>query len=158
MHLRVEFFGVMDRPNQQNWDSFVNEHALESWVSRHPFVPREQAIRLMQQTQIQVLILGEGHGIGRIYPAKLFEYLGARRPILGLLSPGGAATLVQELDAGILVDPNDIDQVASAILEFYSRFKARELQHWPVGNLDSYERRYLTGQLASLLDDVVADK
>lgn len=157
-HLCVEFLGDMDRLNRCNWDSFINEHALELWVSRRPFVPRKQAIKMMQQTQVQVLILGKGHGIDRIYPAKVFEYLGAQRPILAIACPGGTATLVKELEAGIVADPDQPASVAEAILEFYGRFRRGELQNWTTKGTQAYDRRYLTGRLAALLDEMVAER
>jgi glycosyltransferase involved in cell wall biosynthesis len=157
-HLRVEFLGDMDRLNQHDWDSFVNEHTLGPWVSRHPFVPRKQAVKLMQQTQVQVLILGKGQGIERIYPAKLFEYLGMQRPILAIASSGLAAALVNELEAGIVADPDQPSSIAEAILEFYARFQQGELQNWTTKGVQGYERRHLTGQLATVLDVVVAER
>ena len=156
-HLRVEFLGDMDRLNQRDWDDFVDERKLGREVSRHPFVPRQEAVRLMQQTQVQVLILGKGQGIERIYPAKLFEYLGTQRPILAIASPGLAATLVTDLGAGIVVDPDQPSSIADAILKFYAGFQRGELQNWTTKGVQAYERRHLTGQLACVLDAVAGE-
>jgi glycosyltransferase involved in cell wall biosynthesis len=156
--LRVEFCGVMDRSNQDAWDGFVHEHDLDRCLFRHDFVPREQAIRLMQQAQVQLLILGEGVGIDRIYPAKLFEYLGTQRPILAMATSGLTASLVKELEAGVVADPADSASVAEAILTLHSWFQEGKLENWVTKGVQTYERRHLTGQLASVLDAVAANR
>ncbi|GAB4536618.1 MAG: hypothetical protein Kow0063_22360 [Anaerolineae bacterium] len=156
--LQVEFIGAMDRLNRQAWEAFVSAHGLKNWVSSREFVPHSQAVRLMQQSQVQLLIVGKGIRTGRIYPAKLFEYLGARRPILAVVPPGVTETLVRELEAGIVADPDDVQSMADAILEFYSWFQQGKLQNWASKGVAAYERRHLTGQLASLLDTLVMER
>jgi glycosyltransferase involved in cell wall biosynthesis len=46
---------------------------------------------------------------------KLFEYLGARRPILALAEGNEAARIVRETNTGITVSPDDVDSIAAAL-------------------------------------------
>jgi glycosyltransferase involved in cell wall biosynthesis len=151
--LQVEFIGLMDRQQEQAWHTFVATHELQPWVSRQPFVGHDQAVRLMQQSQVQLLLAGQGENMDS--PAKLFEYLGARRPILVMAPPGVAVSLVRELEAGLVASADEPEEVANAILSFYSLFQQGKLQGWSAKDLSAYERRHLTGQLASLLDDLM---
>jgi glycosyltransferase involved in cell wall biosynthesis len=156
--LQVDFIGIKGRLKQQAWDTFVETHNLLPWVSSQPFVPHHEAIRLMQQSQVQLLISGEGKQIERIYPGKLFEYLGARRPILALSPPGVVADLVNTLAAGLVVSSNDPQKVAQAILKLYSQFQRGELRHWSPKNIEFYERRRLTEKLASVFNSLAVEK
>lgn len=54
---------------------------------------------------------------GRDYSiaGKTFEYIGSRKPILGLLADGAMRDLVARAGTGILVDPDDTEGVARAI-------------------------------------------
>lgn len=157
--LQVEFIGDMDQPNLRAWDSFITTHQLHSWISRSSFVPHHQAIKLMQQSQVQLLILGAGAGMDRIYTGKLFEYLAARRPILALAPPGIAATLLQKLEAGLVIHSEEPSAIAQAILEFYSWFQQGRLHNWsPHEGVEAFERRHLTQQLACSLDDILIER
>jgi glycosyltransferase involved in cell wall biosynthesis len=153
--LDVEFIGAMDRDNRQAWEAFVAAHELQPWVSSRAFVPHHHAVGLMQQSQVQLLIAGKGLGLDRVYTAKLFEYLGARRPILAVAPPGVAATLIQESGAGIVADPESPEDIADAILTLYSWYRQGRLREWSPQGIEAYDRCHLTGQLASLLNALV---
>ncbi len=156
--LQVEFIGAMDWVSHQSYEVFVSAHQLQAWVSRHSFVPHHEAIQLMQQSQVQLLILGESEHIEGVYTGKLFEYLGAGRPILAIAPPSIAATLVAELEAGIVADPGDHQSVAEAILKFYSWFQEGKLQCWSAKGVQAYERSHLAEKLASLMDALVTER
>jgi glycosyltransferase involved in cell wall biosynthesis len=60
---------------------------------------------------------------------KLFEYLAAGRPILALVPPDGAASdLVRAADAGIVVAPDDVGAIKSAIEELVQRWRSGTLE------------------------------
>ncbi|MCB2186517.1 MAG: glycosyltransferase [Deltaproteobacteria bacterium] len=65
-----------------------------------------------------VLTLEDLPGAGRVIPAKLYEYLAARRPILALVPPGVAARLVRGLGAGQVVPPGDPAALAQVLREW----------------------------------------
>jgi glycosyltransferase involved in cell wall biosynthesis len=46
---------------------------------------------------------------------KLFEYIGAGRPILALAESNEAARIVRETNTGITVPPDDVDAIAAAL-------------------------------------------
>jgi glycosyltransferase involved in cell wall biosynthesis len=154
-NLKVEFVGSMDRWNESAFDTFVEKHDLETLISRRSFVPHHQAIQMMQKAQVQLLIMGRGIRIEQIYPAKLFEYLGARRPILAVAPPGVTADLVRELGAGTVGDRDDPQSVADAILTLYKSFQNGNLSEYAPDDLEPFTRQYQARQLADVLDNVV---
>lgn len=153
--LRVEFIGMMDRRNEDSFDAFVEARQLHQWVSRHPFVPHAEALRLMQTTQVQLLILGFGKRIERVYTTKLFEYLGAKRPILAVTPPGLAANLIRDQEAGVVADRDDPQSIADAILTLYKSFQNGSLSEYAPDDLEPFTRQYQARQLADVLDHVV---
>ena len=59
---------------------------------------------------------------------KVFEYIAARRPILAVVPPDGAAAdLIRRADAGVVVAPDDVDGIRGALLELEHRFRASGL-------------------------------
>jgi glycosyltransferase involved in cell wall biosynthesis len=94
------------------------------------------------------------------YSTKLFEYLFAQKPILGLVPPtSDAANLVREANCGIIVDFNDIDAIKTAIFEMFTKFKESKLNVSPKKEIiQYYNRENLTEQLASMLNSLVKNQ
>lgn len=91
--------------------------------------------------------------------SKHFEYMAARRPILGMVMPGSDDEgLLRQSGAGITVNPTDLRQIAHAIVSFWTDWKAGRLQtHVQEDWLQQFHRRNLTGRMAGVLDTVIAD-
>ena len=91
---------------------------------------------------------------------KIYEYLAAGRPILCVASKENLASqLVTDLDAGVCVEPHDIDGVANAILTFFRQWENAELVLSPSVRekvLRRFSRRSLTGDLAQIFDRAIA--
>jgi glycosyltransferase involved in cell wall biosynthesis len=92
------------------------------------------------------------HAIG----AKTYEYLRAQRPILALVpAAGDAAQLVEECEAGEVVDPDNIQDIAQAILSMHTTFRSgRVTAGKDPSRVKRFERRTQAGRLATLFNDV----
>jgi glycosyltransferase involved in cell wall biosynthesis len=94
-----------------------------------PYAPRAEALRLQRDSDALLLLIPEAGGRGRgVLSGKVFEYLAARRPILAVVPPdGAAATLIRETDAGIVVPPDDVPAIRAGLEELHARFAANGL-------------------------------
>jgi glycosyltransferase involved in cell wall biosynthesis len=86
------------------------QHGVERLVESHPSVPYRDALRLQSESDILLLLnwlSPEGWGV---YFGKLFEYAGARRPILCVGPPeGSTAEFVRDRKLGVVAgDPQTI--------------------------------------------------
>ncbi len=92
-----------------------------------------------------------------ITSSKIFEYLRTSRPILALAPlDSEAATIIRSTRTGIVVPPDDVDAIATAILILFRSWQAGTLKvdpDWTV--INSFDRRKLTCQLAQVLDTLV---
>jgi glycosyltransferase involved in cell wall biosynthesis len=88
-------------------------------------------------------------------PGKLFEYIGARRPVFAMLPPGPAADIVRDTGVGDVFRPEDTEGMARALQRLFHR--------WSDGNLGRvgepaairrYSCREITAQLAQILERV----
>jgi glycosyltransferase involved in cell wall biosynthesis len=110
--LQVDFAGAIPA-----WlPGMLRETGTEALVRLHGPVTHEQAIRLQKSADAVLLTSAKVFG-GRDYSiaGKLFEYIGLRRPILGVLTDGAMRDLVAQTGLGVLADPDDEDAVAGAI-------------------------------------------
>jgi len=94
-----------------------------------------------------------------VIPAKLYEYLRARRPILALVpEDSDCAQIIKKSKSGVVVDPQNPQKIRSTILDMYEKYTKGTLQLEPNENLiRQYERKVLTGNLAKIFDDMLLE-
>jgi glycosyltransferase involved in cell wall biosynthesis len=94
--------------------AMARELDVADWVEAEDFLPQREAAARMRGADLLLLVVGETHG-GSV-PAKLFDYLGAGRFILGIAPPGSeAGRLVAECRAGACFASDDRDGIAGYI-------------------------------------------
>ena len=96
---------------------WARERGLDDRMTFVPYAPRREALRLQRDSEALLLLIPEAAGRGKgVLSGKVFEYLAAERPILALVPPDGAAAeLIRETGAGVVVAPEDVDGIASAL-------------------------------------------
>jgi glycosyltransferase involved in cell wall biosynthesis len=107
------------------------------------YVPHRRSLELQRDSEVNLLLLPEAAGRGRVVPSgKIFEYLAAERPILAAVpTDGAAAELVRETGSGIVVAPDDVKGIREALLGLHARWRAGKLQD---GHLTDEQRRRLS--------------
>jgi glycosyltransferase involved in cell wall biosynthesis len=121
--------------------AWAHERGLDDRLSLLPYAPRREALELQRDSEALLLLIPEAAGRGKgVLSGKVFEYLAAERPILALVPPDGAAAhLIRETGAGVVVAPEDVDGIASALSELESRWRAGRLNGTPLS--DEWKRR-----------------
>jgi glycosyltransferase involved in cell wall biosynthesis len=156
-NLDVLFLGTFDPALRDLALSTIDRWRLHDIVHLEGAVPYESGLRLLINSNV-LLIIGDSSAWHRsAIPAKLFEYLGARKPILALLPDGPAADVLREANAGLIVPPDDVGAIAEAIWGLYQRGRNGELI-FPVneGVAGRFAWSALAGQLASTFDQAFA--
>ncbi len=120
-----------------------------------PAVPYRDA--LAEMLQADGLMVMQGANCNEQIPAKLYEYLRARRPVLGLADPAGdtGKTL---LASGVtnVAKLEDSGQVEKALVDFLAGVRAGLPDRPMDARLQAMSRQARAGQLAALLESVVA--
>ncbi len=116
------------------------------------YLPHSQSVEALLRSDALLLIVDEADGSDEIVPGKVFEYIGARRPIIALAPEGAIAGLMRETRSGLVAPNQDIPAIKAAFIECYANF----LYHKPKFEQDReavkrYDRREITRQLAALL-------
>lgn len=120
-------------------------------------LPKDKVIEGMVSSGMLLLLLNKGFGEynvrGRI-PAKLFEYLGSRRPILAIgREDSDVAGILRETNAGRTIDYEDKEKLRKAVTDYYNAWKANAAIFTPEG-IGKYDFRHLTGQMTELLNKI----
>jgi glycosyltransferase involved in cell wall biosynthesis len=81
-------------------------------------IPHSEALALQRRADALVLLTSAD---GSETTGKVFEYLGAGRPILALAGDNGAAKIVRETRSGVVVTPTDREALVKALVAVAER-------------------------------------
>lgn len=130
---------------ERGWTDFVTFEGQRDY---------RDTLQAMQAADILVLFDSPGRTIG--VPAKLYEYLGARRPILALAeSDGDTANILRASGvAHRIASPTDVAQIRRAVGELVEVIQTRETASDDV-RVRQFTRENLTCKLADYLDALI---
>ena len=132
----VHFYGA----NVDTLGPQIAEHGLEDVVFLHDAVPFRESLELQRAADVLLLLQWNNPLESGNVPGKLFEYIAARRPVLGIGYEGGVpAGILKERDAGRVL--NDPARIADFLRPLIARKKADgALADLPAANLDGLSR------------------
>ena len=153
--VRVRFYG----PREPWLPTLVARYRLEDVVELNDVVGRDEVLQREMESQI-LLLLGwsDSRETGQ-HTGKVFEYLGARRPILAVGGSWGVLTeVLNETKAGIhaLSKP----QLRECIVNMYREFKAHGQvpYHADLKAVEQYSHRQLARRFADVLDKTTGNE
>ncbi len=89
-------------------------------------------------------MVGRRRNIDAILPGKVYEYIGAKKPILACVPDGAAKMAVEESGAGYICSPDNIDEIKETILKVYDDYKNNKLPLPSEEVLEKFRRDNLT--------------
>ncbi|HBY01228.1 MAG TPA: hypothetical protein DEG92_01565 [Rikenellaceae bacterium] len=136
----------------------IERNGLGKNLEQLNYLPHTEVIKWQRSAQILLLSGGMEPESKGILTGKFFEYLAARRPILGFGPKGGDMDIaLSECGAGEMFDYNNKAAVAKWIDSRYEEYKGKGIP--PVsGKIEKYSRRELTCAMAAVLDEITEKK
>jgi len=102
--------------------ALIERYKLKDVATYHGQVPRSVSLRAQRASQLLLLPRWDNAKEAGVYTGKVFEYLGARRPIIALGGPPGVVPdLLRETKAGVHVTAKA--QLRAFLLEAYAAFQ-----------------------------------
>ena len=144
--VRLTFVGRVSEQVQQ----YVQK---DPWLRLHVdfsgYLSHKEVFAYYQQASLLLLILTNTKNAKGNIPGKLFEYMATGRKIIALGDPeGDSATIIHEANAGMVFRHEALEQ-----MEAYLNERVNALPEGEKRNLDTFNRKFLTGKLALLLDE-----
>lgn len=150
---RVLFFGIFDGGK---FNRLMRDLDLNNMIELHSRIPQNDLLPILRKAHVLLLINSYGPRHHVFIPAKFFDYLKMGRPILCLTEDGALKSAMVETDAGIVADPQNPNQVESALQKLFERAFVRGEPFHPDSNrLTPYESRHTTEKLARLCDRLI---
>ena len=149
--LKLRLAGKNDREVLED----ICKAGLEANLILPGYLDHPGAVLEQRAATILILPLRNDPQYKPILPGKLFEYLGSRRPILGIGQEDGAmAEVINECSAGTVCDWSNKEGIMAFISGAWTEWKASGTVAPTSGPIDKYTRSALTRELSALLDEV----
>jgi len=150
--LKLQFVGNVDRSIHEE----LRALGLEELSEFVPYVPHRRALEFMVNASILLLVINQNEQNRGILTGKLFDYIGARRPVLAVGPVGGDADrILRESGAGVLVDHDERTRTEDVVQDFYRRWKSGSLTV-ETRDGEQYSRRAQAKHLSILFDSLIA--
>ncbi len=150
--ITIKLVGKLDVSVLQSISDFNMKEQVE--IQSH--LPHDQIIPLLQSAALLYLPINNTPNARSIQPGKLFEYLAAGRPILGI-GPvdGDAAEILRGCNAGEMIDFSDKTQLIKVLEKWFQLHNDGQLSIEPTGR-DKYTRKNLTSTYSEVLDRIIS--
>jgi len=155
-------------------DGLLRKYDLTEAIERKGYLPHREALRILIQADLLLLLVWEAEGTELTIPGKIYEYIYAQKPILALVPPeGAAASLIKQFNAGQIIAPNDIIGIEKVLKSYYAEFEScrgliYQAPPWrgrinatptiSAKDLELFNRKHLTFNLAEFFNKIVEDK
>jgi len=157
-NFEVRFFGG----NSLNFlPPLIKNYHLEDIVSVYGFIPFKESIKKQKETTVLLLLEWDNPLAGHVYTGKIFEYLGASRPILAIAFKGGIINeLLNKSGCGkVVTEVNEIKALLTKWLqEFAESGNIKSYFNPDVEIIKCYTRREQTRKLAQVFDELTQGK
>jgi glycosyltransferase involved in cell wall biosynthesis len=127
----------------------VEQLGLQESVRVLGYLPHQECVRQLVASDVLWMIVGDEYGS----PGKTYEYIGARKPILGCAPDGFLKSTILEA-GGKVVNPEDVPGIKNAINDFYDLYERNALKGPKPDVIEKYSRVNLTGQVARIFESL----
>lgn len=143
---------LLGKTDQEVLDE-IRAAGLEDALVNLGYQDHAQAVYEQRNATLLLLPLRKEPEYKSVLPGKLFEYLGARRPILGVGDADGAmADVIRETRAGVVIDWTDQEAMAAYVDKIWQVFLQGESPS--SGDISRYSRQSTAAAMARLLDKI----
>jgi len=153
--LRVTFLGARESENE----AWVQRFGLEGQVVFEDNIPHHECVRRECNSHILLLIKHDDERYRGLVPGKLFEYIGARRPVLAVVPEGEARDTILSLNRGEIADVQSPEEIADKLSKMFRLSQEGRLDDsYVLDDVPTYSRRMQTARLNEILERILEER
>lgn len=115
----------------------------------------DRSLALQYQRSADLLLLVTALGQSSVATGKLFEYLAAGRPILAITKGTAAEEIINRTGTGVCLSPADVDGITRQLKNIIKGYPEVDFYKPVLEEIQKYNRKILTRQLAGVFDEVL---
>lgn len=153
--LRVIFAGGRESMNEE----WVRHFKLEEIVEFRDNLPHDECVKLEKKSHVLLLIKHDDKRYNGLVPGKLYEYIGARRPILAVVPDGEARDIVLDHGRGKAAkvgDPADVARKLGTMFDLY--LEGRLEGAFSLDEIPEFSREAEAERLDEILEELVKER
>ena len=108
-------------PIHSGFDKNLKELGLHKYLNHHEWLSHKEVLKEMVQTDLLLITHSNTKDVNGRLPAKFFEYLGAKKPILAIGNKqSDLSKLILSLNCGTFLDFDDIKGIETALIKYFN--------------------------------------
>jgi glycosyltransferase involved in cell wall biosynthesis len=139
-NIELHFVGFLRKENQK----LIRKLKLQTFIKDHGYVNHNDSIAKIKSADVLWFMVGQRRNIDAILPGKVYEYLGAKKPIIACVPEGAAKMAVEESNAGFIAKPDDVQEIKEVIMKVYDLYAKNALPAPTNEFLEKFRRDNLT--------------
>jgi glycosyltransferase involved in cell wall biosynthesis len=143
-NIELHFVGFLRKENHK----LIRKLKIQSFIKDHGYVNHDESIAKLKSADVLWFMVGRRRNIDAILPGKVYEYIGARKPVLACVPDGAAKMAVEESGSGYVCSPDNIDEIKNTLVKIYNDYKSNKLPSPSQEVLEKFRRDNLTEVLA----------
>ena len=149
-HLSIKLIGQVDHSIFKS----LEQNGLTPFLNHIPFLHHKEALVELQKSQILLLPINDTPNSLGVVPGKIYEYLGANRPVVGIgPTNGDSAQILKDSGAGTMFNYNATDEIINQLETYFNRFTSNKLTA-DTGSIMQYSRKAMAEKYANLLENL----
>ncbi len=135
----------------------IKFHELDDCTQFIDYQSHDKILKVLTEASLLFFVIPICSYSEGILTSKLFEYLGARKPVIGIgPSQGDAAKILAEVQAGKVCDYQDLDAVIAFLQNYFRQWKKEGVTKLSQSKKYlKYTRRNLTQILSSIFNQII---
>lgn len=147
--LKIRLIGKVDSQILRS----LEENGLGANVYAPGYLDHPETVQEQRRASILMLPLRQEPEYSKVYPGKIFEYVAAARPVLGIgQEDGAAAELLREYGVGDMFDWDNAAGIKAFVDKAWEDFLCGQLSCHPTKDISALSRRKLSAKLAEILE------
>lgn len=145
VNIELHFIGFLRIENRR----LIRRYNLQNFVVEHNYMEHLEALKKVMASDLLWFMVGKGRNADTISSSKMYEYFGTRKPVLACLPDGALRSHLEDYGASYISEPYDVKTIKSNILKAYQDYASGRQPVPDEEFVQKFDRRLLTGQLAT---------
>jgi len=134
----------------------IEKLGLRDNLVDYGYVDHSKAVKNLFKADLLWFIINHKNQSRTVTPGKMFEYMAAGKPILGLIEDGDSREILNKYNCGFYANPDDPEQVKSVLRDIILKWRENDLPKPNAALINKHNRRTLTGELADFFNQLVS--